>query len=261
MKIGFSLIVSIMSTNKLLKKYIEYGKKSGYWRRGMGYKFRCKHQIFKGINFKEKNFLDIGCGNGRFSIWATIHRASKTLGLEPTLKGSRNESVSAFKDAVEHLKLNKIDITEKTFQDFDSPDSYWDIVLLCASINHLSEEACITLRENQDSQRNYMNIFSKLYSVVAPGGLVIITDCSSENKYANLGIPNPYAPSIEWHKHQPPEVWAEHLQKVGFVNPGITWLSPAQYLYFGLIFLTNYFYSYRRASMFRLEVSKPRFEK
>lgn len=241
----------------MLREYIAYGRKHGYWRRGIAYKFQCRHQIFRGVRLRGKRALDIGCGNGRFSIWAAIHGAREVLGLEPTLEGSTSDTVARFRDSVEKLSLSNIDIREETFQEFDSPTDHWDVIIMIASVNHLSEQACITLRESEESRREYMEIFQKLYSVTAPGGKVIITDCSSENKYAGRDQANPYASTIEWEKHQPPEIWSDLLQRAGFVKPRIKWIPPAQYLHFGMIFLSNYFYAYRRGSRFRLEVTRP----
>jgi hypothetical protein len=34
---------------------------------------------------------------------------------------------------------------------------------------------------------------------------------------------NPFAPSVEWEKHQHPRVWAELLAESGFHSPRIRW--------------------------------------
>jgi SAM-dependent methyltransferase len=253
---SFLMLYDVMS-RKLLNRYIEYGRKEGYWNRGIAYRYQCRRQIFRGADPSGRKILDIGCGNGRFSIWAAVHGAEEVVGLEPTLEGSRSESVAQFRDAVDILGLENAEVREVRFQEFDSPRRYWDLVLMIASVNHLDEEACITLRESEESRRRYLDIFSRLYSVTAPGGRVVITDASSENRYAGTGEVNPYAPSIEWEKHQPPGVWAALLEEAGFVSPRISWTSPPKYLMLGTIFLSNYFYAYRRGSRFRLEVSRP----
>jgi SAM-dependent methyltransferase len=246
-----------MSSCDLKKKYIKYGKEIGWWRTGTAFQYYCRHQLFTGIDLKGKKILDVGCGNGRFSLWAAVHGADEVLGLEPSIEGSRgNSSLDVFRSAIEDLGLGNVFIKEVTFQDYDSPSLYWDGVLFSASINHLSEEACIELRRNKESQNEYLNIFSKLRTIVAPGGWVVITDCSSSNFYRGLGIRHPFLPTIEWHKHQPPDVWVALLLKAGFVKPRITWLSPAKYLHFGALF-SNRIYAYLTRSLFRLEVSAP----
>ena len=49
--------------------------------------------------------------------------------------------------------------------------------------------------------------------------------CSRRNFFALVGIRNPVAPDIEWHKHQAPEVWAELLGGAGFSKPRTRWSS------------------------------------
>ena len=38
--------------------------------------------------------------------------------------------------------------------------------------------------------------------------ILVVCDCSNSNFFARLNISNPFAPAIEWQKHQRPEVWS-----------------------------------------------------
>jgi hypothetical protein len=52
-----------------IKELITVGKKLKLWHQGAGYKHHCKYQLFNGIDLKDKNVLEIGAGNGKYSMW------------------------------------------------------------------------------------------------------------------------------------------------------------------------------------------------
>lgn len=57
-----------------------------------------------------------------------------------------------------------------------------------------------------------------------PDKSALIERVALDVPYASLlGIRNPWAPSIEWNKHQPPGVWARLLENAGFRDPRIRW--------------------------------------
>jgi hypothetical protein len=53
--------------------------------------------------------------------------------------------------------------------------------------------------------------------------IVIISDCSRRNFWNTVGISNPFAPTIEWHKHQAPRQWRSLLEDSGFEFLDLRW--------------------------------------
>ena len=212
-----------MSTK--LKEFIEIGRANGTFNSGKGYVKFCKHQLFPNENFESKSVLEIGAGNGIYSIWTVLQGASDVIALEPSAEGSTNVAVEKFKEFLSPLNLvDKIKISEITFQNFYKGDlNKFDYIILINSINHLNEEMCIKLNKDAVSREYYVNLFKQMYWLLNPNGKLIITDCSNTSFYTFFGITNPFARSIEWFKHQPPEIWINLLKDAGFKNPKVDW--------------------------------------
>ena len=177
--------------------------------------------------------------------------------LEPETEGSRSGIGAKFRKLSEMLGYDHVWFEPVTFQAFDPAGKQFDIILLHNSINHLDETACINLLDDEVSQAIYMDMFSKLSSLASSGATLIICDCSRYNLFALLRIRNPFAPTIEWHKHQAPEVWVNLLSQVGFVNPSIRWTSFNTLRSPGRALLGNKLLSYFLRSDFRFTMEKP----
>jgi SAM-dependent methyltransferase len=185
-------------------------------------------RLFKEINLEGKNILDVGAGAGVYSCYMAMNGAKEVIGLEPEIEGSRNNYISKFDKLKEKLELGNVFLKPLTFQSFDNAGEKFDIILLHYSINHLNENACIDLRRSNEAKNTYKEIFDKLYSISNDNADIIVADCSNKNFFNLLGLKNPFAPTIEWHKHQSPEEWIEILRKAGFKNFKIKWVSPNQ---------------------------------
>jgi len=187
-------------------------------------RFHCEW-LFDAVELQDRTMLDIGAGDGRYSFYAACAGAKRVVSLEPEGEGSRTGMQDGFERARSLLGLQHVEFEAKRLQDYEARGATFDIVLLHSSINHLDEPACIRLPDDPAARETYRSLFGKLAALSAPGGTLIVTDCSNENLFARLGIKNPVAPTIEWHKHQKPEFWAGMLAEAGFASPRIRWMS------------------------------------
>lgn len=213
--------------------------------------------LFRGIDFRNKMVLDIGGGTGLHSFYAVARGATKAICLEPEADGSSAGVTEKIHKLKELLKHDNVEFRPLTLQAFDPEGQKFDVVLLHASINHLDETACINLLRDPGAKAAYREVFAKIFSMSNKGAKLIICDCSRYNFFALLGIRNPLAPTIEWHKHQAPEVWAGLLAEVGFVNPRISWSSFNRLGSWGRVFLGNKVAAYFLRSSFCLRMEKP----
>ena len=213
--------------------------------------------FYKGIDLQDKTVLDIGCGVGLFSIYARCNGAKSVVGLEPVAQGSTSGVLNKFRKSIALLQLHNIKVLPCTIQNYNTPKNF-DVIVLYDSISHLDESACVYLHTgNSNAQKVYGKIFAKIYSMLRTRGEVVIADASSRNFYADLGSKNPFDRSIEWHKHQTPELWIRLLRQCGFVNPQVSWLTPKQLRVFDKV-VNNKLVSYFLVSHFRLIMEKPR---
>ena len=59
------------------------------------------NSIFAGVNFENKNVLDIGSGTGIYSIYASLSGAKNVVSIEPETEGSHNDMINTFKSLKE----------------------------------------------------------------------------------------------------------------------------------------------------------------
>ena len=218
------------------------------------------HKLIGPDMVKNKNILEIGAGNGIFSALMSLAGASSVTAMEPEAAGSSNGVVAVFKQITKRLKLNNCHLIADTLQQSRLQPSTYDLIVAIASVNHWHEPACIKLNYDVNSQNIYIALFKKCFNCLKPQGKIIISDVGRRNFFAMInattGIKHPFAPNIEWHKHQQPKLWAALLQKAGFQNITWKWICPPP-LKFGIDKLINNFVAaYFTASYFLLKAQK-----
>jgi hypothetical protein len=214
--------------------------------------------LFDDIDFRGKTMLDVGGGDGMLSFYAACAGAAKVICLEPEVAGSVTGMNAAFERTASLLDQAKVQLLPQRLQDYESGDDPYDVLLLHASINHLDEGACIRLRRDSEAQSSYEQLFGKLASLARPGATLLVVDCARRNLFADLHVTNPITPTIEWHKHQSPRLWARLLTRAGFVNPIIRWNSFNTLRTCGRLLLGNRIAAYCLTSEFCLTMERQR---
>ncbi|HET7198498.1 MAG TPA: class I SAM-dependent methyltransferase [Burkholderiales bacterium] len=209
--------------------------------------------VFAGVELAGRRVLDIGGGNGMHSYWAALQGAREVVCLEPEAAGNPHgaaRELAILRRAMPELPVR---FDARPIQDFADGEGF-DAILMLASINHLDEQACIELLEDDAARESYRAIFTRIAALARPGATLVITDCCRHNLFPALGLTNPFNRSIEWHKHQQPETWAELLAQAGFAKARIGWLPLFRFGPLGRRLLSNKLAAYFLKGAFRLSM-------
>jgi hypothetical protein len=120
----------------------------------------------------------------------------------------------------------------------------------------LDENACKKLKYDKTARETYRNVLKKIGELSSENCKLIVCDCSRYNISNVLGIKGPLARTVEWEKHQSPELWEGLFNELGFVNSDISWLPPKPLRAIGRKLLGNKYISFFLNSYFCLKMQK-----
>jgi SAM-dependent methyltransferase len=190
--------------------------------------------LFGRSDFTGLRVLDVGAGRGLHSSALAALGAREVVALEPDLDGSRGGSAAVLESNAKQLGLSNVRALHCTLDDFGDDAEPFDLILLYAVVNHLDETHVQTLDRSPESRARFTAILRSLRDRLRPGGEVVIFDAARHHMLEPLlraGVlrRHPLAPTIEWHKHQDPDVWAELLRDVGFARVDSHWAAFSRY--------------------------------
>jgi SAM-dependent methyltransferase len=210
--------------------------------------------LFQGIPLTGTHVLEVGCGTGAWAIWAALHGAHQVVGIDPEADGSGPGVISTFHETLKKLGLtDRIGIRSCTLQELPLSIPPFDIIVMYNVINHLDEDSVVVLHRDPAAIARYVTLSANLRTRIRPSGWLIVADCMRDNLWYRLGLRSPFAPSIEWHKHQNPRTWIDLFRQAGFQYFDLRW-SPVQPL---PKLTANRFVQYLTASHFVLRVRVP----
>lgn len=213
-------------------------------------------QSLRELDFTDKTVLDIGAGTGLFSCYMAWHGARRVTAVEPDLDGSSGTSLAVLSSRVQALGLTNVHYSSATLQSYQGPEAEYDVILLHNVINHLDEDAVIVAHEAEWARQRYRELLAKVRRLLTPGGILVIADCARHNVFPLLGLQNPFLPTIEWHKHQNPELWTALLQDTGFMDIRCNWTIPTRLRRIGWL-LNNRPTAFLLNSHFVLHANRP----
>ncbi|MCX6360329.1 MAG: class I SAM-dependent methyltransferase [Armatimonadetes bacterium] len=212
--------------------------------------------LYADVPLRGKRMLDIGGGNGVFSLYAAASGAARVICLEPETDGSSAGMRETFSRVALDIGAPNVEMRPCFMEEFSAEPSSFDVVLIHNSINHFDEPACIAFQKDPAARAKYRSMFETIDHWLAPGGHLLLADCSSRSLYSALGVRNPFMPDIEWHKHQPPEAWEGLLNQLGYSRCCLRWTSPNTFGKLGVALLSNRLGGYVTLGHFRLHMVK-----
>ena len=184
--------------------------------------FKRTNDLYHDVDFRGKSVLDIGGGAGIYSFYSEIKGAEYVICLEPYGGGSNNKMKNTFKEIQKIINSKNVFMVNDTIQSFNT-DNIFDIVISQASINHFDEEACRNLKNNRNYYERYLKIFQKIYNLMDDNGQLIISDVARRNFWGDIGVRNPFSPTLDWKLHHSPKTWGEISENAGFIIRKVEW--------------------------------------
>lgn len=225
--------------NKLEEKLLEFlqEKHGTYLVNRLKYYFDLH---FDSLNVENRSVLEIGAGRGYLAALCLARGACRVVALDPERDGSTKGVNKQFASLTESVALgNDIEYLPMSLEKFilTGRKETFDYILMCNVINHIDEDAVVRLHlpyADQERKR-YIRTFEEIRNLLAKTGVLLISDVGRYNFWNSIGLRFPACRTIEWPKHQDPNVWEALLSEAGFASSIVKWLPLYCLRYFKAI--------------------------
>ena len=145
--------------------------------------FYCDLNFFlefdKIADIKNKNILDIGCGEGRLlTLFSLIGKAKSCWGLDSAEGiGSDLDILELFKKNINALSLKNIKIIKDDIWNYDSGNIKFDVITAVYSLHHIFHTKKNLLKD-KDLKNKGIALFTKIYDLLKKPGIFILYEAS-----------------------------------------------------------------------------------
>jgi SAM-dependent methyltransferase len=173
-----------------------------------------------GTDVVGRTVLDVGSGRGLMALYLAT-RGARVYSMEPELDGSRSGMIEIQKRRAAALGLDNIEVVAADFNAWDPAGQRVDVVMSCASINHLFPSDRHALRD-EATYRGYLTVVRKFRDVLADDGVALVSDASRYSLFGlarDLGIRRPWnwkRSNVNWRHHQQASTWRRIFSDAGF---------------------------------------------
>lgn len=201
----------------------------------------CFDQHFGSLDLENRSVLEIGAGHGFMSALCLARGASQVVALEPGSDGSIEGINKQFADLAKSVDMgDTIEYLPISLEEFIANDrrKQFDYILMCNVINHIDEDAVVRLHlPDADAERKqYIKTLSTIHDLLTDTGTLLISDVGRFNFWNSIGLRFPACRTIEWNKHQNPDVWKPLLVDAGFASLVVKWLPMYRFRHFTVLF-------------------------
>jgi SAM-dependent methyltransferase len=194
---------------------------------------RLEHRFnhhFGSFDLKNRSVLEIGAGPGYLAALCLAHGASRVVALDPESDGATKGVNKQFDHLTDSVTMsNSIEYLPISFEKFIATrgKETFDYVLMCNVINHIDENAVkrLHLPDADRERKQYVRTLKEIHNLLSETGILLVSDVGRYNFWNSIGLRFPTCRTIEWDKHQNPDVWKALLATVGFESIEVKWLA------------------------------------
>jgi SAM-dependent methyltransferase len=215
---------------KKLEKEIIAFLKENY---GTRFVSRLEHRFnhhFGYFDLKNRTVLEIGAGPGYLAALCLARGASRVVALDPESDGATEGVNQQFTCLTESVAMgNNIEYLPISLDKFIATGrkETFDYTLMCNVINHIDEDAVkrLHLPDADCERKQYIRTLKEIHNLLSDTGTLLVSDVGRYNFWNSIGLRFPTCRTIEWDKHQDPDVWSALLAKAGFESIDVRWLA------------------------------------
>ena len=184
--------------------------------------------MFSGIDLSWKRILEVGCGLGYLSQHLAVTNPSANIIAmdEAEGDGSSRDVLRILEENNRTIGIGNIEIVKADFNTWE-PEERFDLVIAKNAVHHFPWKEPITpssnafIHQNPEMMKNFLETFTRLRTLVKPGGQLVFGDVSRMNVYRlmPLSIRKKFR-TVNWRIKPTKGEWLYLMQKTGFTRTG-----------------------------------------
>jgi SAM-dependent methyltransferase len=216
--------------------------------------FHADEQL-NGISLCDKTILEVGCGNGAFSLYmALCGKAEKVIALdEADGNGSKPEAFRQLKMVIDKHAIPNITTVKASLYGCELPENSFDVIVGNFSLHHAINPFG-ALFKDRGARQAALSTFKLFHTLLKDSGRIVLREMSRINFWRYM----PYKwkmSHIDWKGHATLREWRWIIKKAGFCDVRHafltpfslrTWPSPIIRSQFANFFFSSSFYLYAK---------------